>query len=133
MRRRIIAVSVVALALVGLATAALAQRVGVERFGPERPSYGENRHYIPGNGPVPRWEYGTLSFHIVRESWAWRTANERIQGNKSQILRALGGHSRHNDVSYVDISSHLGQDGWEICAVLDRDTGTEVWFKRPAR
>ena len=138
MRRRIIAVSIVAAVLVGLATAAVAQRVGVERYGPdrygpERPVYGENRHYVPASEPPARWEYATLSFHIVRETWAWKTANERIQGNKGQLLRALGGQARHNDVSYVDISTHMGLSGWEIVAVLERDTGTEVWFKRPVR
>jgi hypothetical protein len=132
--RRVIAFSVLAAAVVALATAAIAQRVGDARvYGPERPVYGENRHYLPGRDPVVRWEYATLSFHIVRDTWAWKTATERIHGNKSQILRALGGHPRNNDVSYVDISAQVGGDGWEICSVLERDTGTEVWFKRPCR
>ena len=97
MRRRIIAVSIVAAVLVGLATAAVAQRVGAERygpehFGPERPAYGQNRHYVPASEPPTRWEYATLSFHIVRETWAW---------NMSQVA----GHFEVIDALIQDVAS----------------------------
>src|SRR4051794_28564106 len=81
-----------------------------------------------------RWEYASLRFNLMKERWDWSSPTENYSDDKLKIFRALGGQGRTpGGVSYVDIATQAGQQGWEVISVLQRDTGTEVWFKRPVR
>jgi hypothetical protein len=81
-----------------------------------------------------RWEYALLRYNLLKERWDWMSPTENYSDDKLRIYRALGGQGRTpGGVSYVDIATQAGQQGWEVTSVLQRDTGTEVWFKRPVR
>jgi hypothetical protein len=81
-----------------------------------------------------RWEYASLRFNLMKEKWDWTSPSENLSDDKLRIYRALGGQGRTpGGVSYVDIATQAGQQSWEVISVLQRDTGTEVWFKRPVR
>ena len=81
-----------------------------------------------------RWEYAALKFNLMKERWDWTSPTENLSDDKLLIYRALGGQGRTpGGVSYVDVATQAGQQGWEVISVLQRDTGTEVWFKRPVR
>ena len=89
----------------------------------------------PAPTALPRWEYATLRFDIVRGDWVWTTPEEVKRGDKRQLFKELGGYGRRgdHDISYVDISSQAGLYGWELVDVVDREKGSEIWFKRPVR
>ena len=89
----------------------------------------------PAPTALPRWEYATLRFDIVKGDWVWTTQDEVKRGDKRQLFRELGGYGRRgdHDISYVDISSQAGLYGWELVNVVDREKGSEIWFKRPVR
>jgi hypothetical protein len=81
-----------------------------------------------------RWEYASLRFNMMKDRWDWSSPSENLSDDKLRIFRALGGQGRTpGGVSYVDIATQAGQQGWEVISVNQRDTGTEVWFKRPVR
>lgn len=89
----------------------------------------------PVGPPPPRWEYATLRFDIVKGDWVWTTQTDVKRGDKRKLLKELGGYGQRgdHDVSYVDIASQAGLYGWELSTVLEREKGTEIWFKRPVR
>ena len=82
-----------------------------------------------------RWEYAALRFNLLQGGkWDWISPTENMTEEKHRIFRALGGQGRTSGgISYVDIATQAGQQGWEVITVLERERGTEVWFKRPAR
>ena len=81
-----------------------------------------------------RWEYASMRFNLLKERWDWISPTENYSDEKLKIFRALGGQGRTpGGVSYVDIATQAGQQNWEVVSVLERETGTEIWFKRPAR
>ena len=82
-----------------------------------------------------RWEYASLRYRLVETKWIWRSPTENWGGEKDELYRKLGGLPRQTpgDVWYGEIVNLAGQQGWEVITVLDRDQGTEVWFKRPVR
>jgi hypothetical protein len=82
-----------------------------------------------------RWEYASLRYRLVETKWIWRSPTENWGGEKEELYRKLGGASRQapGEIWYGEIVNLAGQQGWEMVTVLDRDQGTEVWFKRPAR
>ena len=84
---------------------------------------------------LPRWQYAVLRYEIVNGNWAWITPDEVKRGDKKRLFRDLGGYGRpgDHDISYVDIASQAGLYGWELTTVLEREKGTEIWFKRPVR
>ena len=135
-----VAVVVAALAVgVLLARDAAAQRA--TQYGGPGPGASDRDGY--GNGPghgssvpaLPRWQYAVLRYEIVNGNWAWITPEEVKRGDKKRLFRELGGYGRpgDHDVSYVDIASQAGLYGWELTTVLEREKGTEIWFKRPVR
>ena len=141
---------VVMAAVAALAAALLFQQNAAAQRAAQFPSSGPgpgagptyNQGPGPGNGygrgdhgpALPRWEYATLRFDIVRGDWVWHSPEGVKRGDKRQLYREMGGYGRRdNEVSYVDISTQAGQYGWEITTVLEREKGTEIWFKRPVR
>ena len=82
-----------------------------------------------------RWEYASLSYRLVETKWLWRSPTENWGGDKEELFRKLGGQPRQpvGEVWYGEIVNLAGQQGWEVVTVLDRDQGTQVWFKRPVR
>ena len=94
-------------------------------------------HAAPGDlrDAGRRWEYAALRFNLLQGGkWDWISPTENVTDEKHRIHRALGGQGRTpGGVSYVDIATQAGQQGWEVISVLERERGTEVWFKRPAR
>jgi hypothetical protein len=81
-----------------------------------------------------RWEYASLRYNLMKERWDWNSPTENYSDDKLRLFRALGGQGRTpGGVSYVDIATQAGLQGWELVSVLQRDSGTEVWFKRPAK
>ena len=103
------------------------------------PGHAGGHSHGHGNAPVapalPRWQYAVLRFEIVNGNWAWVTPDEVKRGDKKRLFRELGGYGRpgDHDISYVDIASQVGLNGWELTTVLEREKGTEIWFKRPLR
>ena len=89
----------------------------------------------PAREPARRWEYAALRFNLLSGGkWDWISPAESITEDKQRIYRHLGGQGRTaGGISYVDIATQAGQQGWEVIAVLERERGTEVWFKRPGR
>ena len=113
-------VLIVAVALLAVVT--LAQRAPQAAAAPQSGDWGR------------RWEYAALEFNLMKERWDWSSPTENYSDDKLKIFRALGGQGRQpGGVSYVDIATQAGQQGWEVIAVLQRDAGTEIWFKRPTR
>jgi len=113
-------VLIVAVALLAVVT--LAQRAPQAAAAPQSGDWGR------------RWEYAALKFNLMKERWDWSSPTENYSDDKLRIFRALGGQGRQpGGVSYVDIATQAGQQGWEVIAVLQRDAGTEIWFKRPTR
>ena len=91
-------------------------------------------HAAPGDNGR-RWEYAALRFNLLQGGkWDWISPTENMTEEKHRIFQALGGQGRTTGgISYVDIATQAGQQGWEVVTVLERERGTEVWFKRPAR
>ena len=104
---------------------------------PQQPTHNSHQHGVrpPPPPALPRWEYATLRFDIVRGDWVWTTPDEVRRGDKRQLFKELGGYGRRGDheISYVDISTQAGLYGWEMIDVVDREKGSEIWFKRPVR
>ena len=90
---------------------------------------------VPPPPVVPgRWEYATLRFEILRDAWAWHAPDGIKRGEKHKLFKDLGGSGRdHQELSYVDVANQAGLSGWEVTAVIEREKGTEIWFKRLAR
>ena len=82
-----------------------------------------------------RWEYATLRFKLLSGKWEWLSAEMAMTAEKTELVRALGGTHRPDgrDVSYIDIANAAGAQGWEVHTLIERDTGTEMLFKRPVR
>ena len=99
------------------------------------PAHGGHHSHGPSAPGLPRWQYAVLRFEIVNGNWAWITPDEVKRGDKRRLFKELGGYGRpgDHDISYVDIASQAGLYGWEITTVLEREKGTEIWFKRPVR
>ena len=89
----------------------------------------------PAPHGAARWEYATLRFKLMSGKWEWLSAQEAMVAEKLDLLRALGGTHRPDarDVSYIDIANAVGAQGWEVHTLIERDTGTEMLFKRPVR
>ena len=89
----------------------------------------------PADHGARRWEYASLRYRLVETKWLWRSPTENWLGEKDELYRKLGGQQRQGggDLWYGEIVNLAGQQGWEVLTVLERDQGTEVWFKRPAR
>ena len=102
---------------------------------PQQPQQYGVRPPPPPAPALPRWEYATLRFDIVKGDWVWTTSDEVKRGDKRQLFKELGGYGRRgdHDISYVDISTQAGLYGWEMLDVVDREKGSEIWFKRPVR
>ena len=103
---------------------------GQERHAPTTPSA------PPGAvAPPQRWEYAVLRFEIVNARWAWIDPENTRTGDKARIYKDLGGYGRagRGEISYVDIANQAGTMGWELTSVLEREKGTEIWFKRALR
>ena len=85
--------------------------------------------------PPPCWEYAVLRFDIVNGGWVWMDREATRAGDKGRIYRELGGGGRPHggETSYVDIANQAGTLGWELASVLEREKGTEIWFKRMTR
>ena len=101
---------------------------GSERHAPTTPS-------VPPAAAPQRWEYAVLRFEIVNARWAWIDPENTRTGDKARIYKELGGYGRpgRGETSYVDIANHAGTLGWELASVLEREKGTEIWFKRALR
>ena len=110
-------------ALVGgcIATAAVAQR--------------SERAAAPAHAAVTRWEYATLRFKFLAQKWEWLSGQQTMVAEKQELLRAFGGTNPADgrEVSYIDVANAAGAHGWEIHTLIERDTGTEILFKRPVR
>ena len=138
----IAAAAVVAAVLAGVLCqrAAAAQRATpYPSQGPGHPP-GQNHGGGHGHGPaaaaLPRWQYAVLRFEVVNGNWAWVTPDEVKRGDKKRLFKELGGYGGRpgdHDISYVDVASQAGLHGWELATVLEREKGTEIWFKRPVR
>ena len=132
----VVAAVVAALAVgVLLARDAAAQRAA-PYGGPGPHDVGTAGHgHRPAAPALPRWQYAVLRYEIVNGNWAWITPDEVKRGDKKRLFRELGGYGRpgDHDISYVDIASQAGLYGWELTTVLEREKGTEIWFKRPVR
>lgn len=136
----VVAAVVAALAIGALlqrdAAAQRAAQYGGPGPGPS-PSHGGGYGHGHGSAApaLPRWQYAVLRFEIVNGNWAWITPDEVKRGDKKRLFRELGGYGRpgDHDISYVDIASQAGLHGWELTTVLEREKGTEIWFKRPLR
>ena len=102
---------------------------GQERHAPTTPSA------PPSPVPPQRWEYAVLRFEIVNARWAWIDPENTRTGDKARIYKDLGGYGRagRGETSYVDIANQAGTLGWELNSVLEREKGTEIWFKRALR
>jgi hypothetical protein len=103
---------------------------------PQQPQPQTHQHGVrPPPPALPRWEYATLRFDIVKGDWVWTSPEEVKRGDKRRLFKELGGYGKpgDHDISYVDISSQAGLYGWEIIDVVDREKGSEIWFKRPVR
>ena len=120
MNRRHRIAYVVAAALAALLVGMLVQRdAQAQRHAPAAP---------------PRWEYATLRFEFLKDSWAWNAPDGVKRGSKHKLYRDLGGVGRSEDqVSYVDVANQAGSQSWEVAHVLEREDGTEIWFRRPVR
>ena len=102
---------------------------GQERHAPTTPTV------PPPAVPPQRWEYAVLRFEIVNARWAWIDPENTRTGDKARIYKDLGGYGRagRGEISYVDIANQAGTMGWELTSVLEREKGTEIWFKRALR
>jgi hypothetical protein len=113
----------VATAVLGgiLATAALAQRA--ERVAPVT------------EAQATRWEYATLRFKFLSGKWEWLSGDKSLTAAKEELYRSLGGtHApQGRDVSYIDVANQASAQGWEMLTLIERDTGTEIVFKRAVR
>lgn len=119
---RISACVVTAVVAGSIVTAAVAQR-------PER-AVG-----APVHAQAVQWEYATLRFKLLSGKWEWLSAQQAMVAEKQELLRILGGTHRPDgrDVSYIDIANAAGSQGWEVHTLIERDTGTEILFKRAVR
>ena len=101
---------------------------GPQRHAPTTPS-------MPPAALPQRWEYAVLRFEIVNARWAWIDPENTRTGDKARIYKELGGYGRpgRGETSYVDIANQAGTLGWELTSVLEREKGTEIWFKRALR
>ena len=91
----------------------------------------------PMTPPGPRWEYATLRYDLPSERWFWTTPDEIKRGDKQRLFKEMNGYGkpgdRDRDINYVDLATQAGLYGWELTTVLDREKGTEIWFKRALR
>jgi len=104
-----------------LATAALAQRS--ERLAPAP------------EAPATRWEYATLRFKFLSGKWEWLSGDKSLTAAKEDLYRSLGGTHppQGREVSYIDVANQANTQGWEVLTLIERDTGTEIVFKRAVR
>ena len=89
----------------------------------------------PAERTATRWEYATLRFKFLSGKWEWLAADQTLVAEKSEVHRMLGGTPRPDgrEISYIDVANQAGAHGWEILTLHERDTGTEILFKRTAR
>lgn len=89
----------------------------------------------PAPHAAVRWEYATLRFKFLAQKWEWLSAQHAMVAEKQELLRAFGGTQPADgrEVSYIDVANAAGTHGWEIHTLIERDTGTEILFKRAAR
>jgi hypothetical protein len=89
----------------------------------------------PAPAGVPRWECATLRYDLASGNWVWTSQEDYFRGDKQRLFRDLGGYGRQMDheITIVDVATQAGLYGWELTTVLDREKGTEMWFKRPIR
>jgi len=78
------------------------------------------------------WEYGVL----LRPGSAggWRAAGENLSATKAYTLyREMGGSEPELQFDNSDLLSLLGQQGWELVAVVAEERGQSFYMKRPAQ
>jgi hypothetical protein len=85
----------------------------------------------------PRFEYATLRYDMPSDRWTWTTPDDVKRGDKRRLFREMDGSfksgDRDREVSYIELATQAGLFGWELTTVVEREKGTEIWFKRPVR
>ena len=73
---------------------AVAQRSA--QYAPQQPPPQQtHQHGVrPPPPALPRWEYATLRFDIVKGDWVWTTPDEVRRGDKRHLFKELGGYGR---------------------------------------
>jgi hypothetical protein len=107
------------------------QREASAQRAPQPPP--ERRFPQPSN--LPRWEYATLRYDLNSDRWIWTTPDDMKRGDKRRLYKEMDGYGKAGDreINYVDLATQAGLYGWEMTIVLERERGTEIWFKRPLR
>jgi hypothetical protein len=121
-----------ALAVLVAGGAATASFALADRSAPKGPTF---HHGGAAGRAGVRWEYGRFRYSPDNAAeWSWRSGNVKVNGNPKKLYQTFEGPPRTVDgeIWYGEVVSLIGQQGWEAVEFQDYETGSEIWFKRPA-